>query len=230
MTPSSTELGTKRPLSVERLGRIDYASALSLQERLVEDRYAQRIPDTLLVLEHDPAVITLGRGSKPEHLLASRQRLAELGIQCFESGRGGDATYHGPGQLVAYPILDLSPDRRDVRRYVIALEEVMLRVAARYGLLAERVLGTPGVFVGRNKLGALGVRIRRWVTMHGIAINANNDLDPFSLIVPCGLREHGVTSLQQELGRQVSMDELAQHVVNAFGDVLGAEPIERRPA
>jgi lipoyl(octanoyl) transferase len=168
-------------------------------------------------------VITLGRGSRPEHLLATSERLAELGIECFESGRGGDVTYHGPGQLVVYPIVDLSPDRRDVRTYVTALEEPMIRVAARYGLVAGRVAGAPGVFVGRNKLGAVGVRIRRWVTQHGLALNANNDLDAFSLIVPCGLREHGVTSLARELEREIPMDELTRHVVESFAEVFDSD-------
>jgi lipoyl(octanoyl) transferase len=213
-----------RPLRIERLGRIGYAAALDLQERLVEERVEQRIPDTVLLLEHDPPVVTLGRGAKPEHVLASAARLAELGIERFETGRGGDVTYHGPGQLVAYPIFDLSPDRRDVRKYVTALEEVMIRTTASYGLDAARIAGLPGIFVAGNKLGALGVRIRRWVTLHGIALNVSTDLDAFDLIVPCGLRDHGVTSLERELGGPAPLREVEERLIEAFAEVFGAAP------
>ncbi len=209
-----------RSLTVQRLGRIAYGEALALQEELLEQRVAQKIGDTLLLLEHEPAVITLGRGAKPENVLQSREALAAQGIELYETGRGGDVTYHGPGQLVAYPIIDLSPDRRDVRKYVSALEEIMIRVAAVYGLHATRVAGLNGAWVGNDKLGAVGVRISRWVTMHGFALNVSTALDAFALIVPCGIRDKGVTSLEQLLGRSVPMDEVVGHVVQAFCEVL----------
>jgi lipoyl(octanoyl) transferase len=214
-----------RPLTVQRLGRVAYRDALALQEELVEQRTAGRIQDTLLLLEHEPAVITLGRGAKEEHVLLSREALALQGIEVHETGRGGDVTYHGPGQLVAYPIVDLKPDRQDVRKYVAALEEVMIRIAASYGIRATRVAGLNGAWVdselGNNKLGAVGVRIRRWVTMHGLALNVSTALDAFDLIVPCGIRDRGVTSLERELGRAVAMDEVIDRAVAAFTEVLG---------
>jgi len=209
-----------RPLTVQRLGRIAYSDALALQEELLEQRTEGRIHDTLLLLEHEPAVITLGRGAKEEHVLLSREALALQGIELHESGRGGDVTYHGPGQLVAYPIIDLKPDRQDVRKYVAALEEVMIRIAASYGITAGRVAGLNGAWVGDHKLGAVGVRIRRWVTMHGLALNVSTALDAFDLIVPCGIRDRGVTSLERELGRSVPMDEVIDRAVTAFTEVL----------
>ena len=210
-----------RPLTVQRLGRVAYRDALALQEELVEQRTAGRITDTVLLLEHEPAVITLGRGAKEEHVLLSREALALQGVEVHETGRGGDVTYHGPGQLVAYPIVDLKPDRQDVRKYVAALEEVMIRIAASYGITAGRVAGLNGTWVGNHKLGAVGVRIRRWVTMHGLALNVSTALDAFDLIVPCGIRDRGVTSLERELGRQVAMDEVIDRAVGVFTEVLG---------
>jgi lipoyl(octanoyl) transferase len=206
---------------VQRLGRIAYRDALALQEELVEARHAQRVHDTLLLLEHEPAVITLGRGANPENILQSREVLSAQGIEVHETGRGGDVTYHGPGQLVAYPIFDLSPDRRDVRKYVSGLEEVMIRVAASYGVHAERVAGLNGAWVGTRKIGAVGVRITRWITMHGIALNVSTALDAFELIVPCGIVGKGVTSLERELGRGVSMREVETKTVEAFEAVFG---------
>lgn len=210
-----------RPLTVQRLGRIAYSDALALQEELIEQRTEGRITDTVLLLEHEPAVITLGRGAKEEHVLLSREALALQGVEVHETGRGGDVTYHGPGQLVAYPIIDLKPDRQDVRKYVAALEEVMIRIAASYGITAGRVAGLNGTWVGDNKLGAVGVRIRRWVTMHGLALNVSTALDAFDLIVPCGIRDRGVTSLERELGREVPMDEVLDRAVAAFTEILG---------
>jgi len=215
----------RRPLAIRRLGRIGYARALELQERLLEARARGEIPDQLLLLEHDP-VITLGRGAKPEHVLASREGLVAQGVELFETGRGGDVTYHGPGQLVGYPIIDLDPERRDVRKYVAGLEEVMIRVAAVHGLSAMRVAGLNGAWIEDRKLGAVGVRIRRWVTMHGFALNVSTALDAFELIVPCGIRDKRVTSLAQELGRAPAMADVEAQAVHAFAEVFGAEPEE----
>jgi lipoyl(octanoyl) transferase len=208
---------------VRRLGRVPYANGLDLQARLVADRQAGRIADTLLLLEHDP-VFTLGRNARPEHVLFPEAELRARGFEVFETGRGGDVTYHGPGQVVGYPILDLAPDRCDVHRYVRDLEEVMIRTCADYGIQAARVAGMSGAWVGDEKIGAIGVRIARWVTSHGFALNVSNDLAPFAMIVPCGIRGRGVTSLQRQLARTVSLADvgprLARHLAAVFGRVV----------
>jgi lipoyl(octanoyl) transferase len=209
-----------RPLVVRRLGRLRYADGLALQERLVAARQAGTIPDTLLLLEHEP-VITLGRNARPENVLLSEVELRARGFEVFEAGRGGDVTYHGPGQVVGYPILDLSPDRRDVHRYVRDLEEVMIRVCGDYGLAAARHAGRTGCWLADEKIGAIGVRIARWVTSHGFAFNVGCDLAPFSMIVPCGIRGRGVTSLARRLGREVALAEVEQALARRMGDVFG---------
>jgi lipoyl(octanoyl) transferase len=211
-----------RKLVVERLGRVSYARGLEIQERLVCERQAGRVDDRLLLLEHDP-VFTLGRNARQENVLFPAELLRERGYDVFESGRGGDVTYHGPGQVVGYPILDLSPDRRDVHRYVRDLEEVMIRVCADYGLLAERVAGLTGAWVGRDKIGAIGVRISRWVTSHGFAFNVTTDLAPFDLIVPCGIRGRGVTSLERLLGRKLPLEEVMGRLAGRFAEVFERE-------
>ena len=207
------------PLEIQRLGRVSYADGLDLQARLVKQRQAREIPDQLLLLEHDP-VFTLGRNARKENVLFSEEALRERGFEVFESGRGGDVTYHGPGQVVGYPILDLSPDRKDVHRYVRDLEEVMIRCLADYGIEAGRVEGMSGTWVGQEKVGAIGVRISRWVTSHGFALNVSTDLSAFDLIVPCGIKGRGVTSLEHLLGRPVALDEvmdrLAVHLPAVF--------------
>jgi lipoyl(octanoyl) transferase len=203
-----------------RLGTIGYADALALQQRLAAERVEQRIPDTLLLLEHTP-VITLGRGGKRDHVLASEGVLKAQGVELFETGRGGDVTYHGPGQLVGYPILDLS-SRRDVRRYVHDLEQVMIDVAARFGVSAARIAGLNGAWVGDRKLGAVGVRIQRWITLHGFALNVSTDLSAFDLIVPCGIKDKQVTSLGRELGAPPAMDAVEAAALAAFASVFDA--------
>lgn len=213
----------KRELHVRKLGRRDYASVLQLQEQLVEQRTAGEIPDTLLLLEHEP-VITLGRAAKREHVLLSEEALAAMGVTLHEIGRGGDVTYHGPGQLVGYPILDLKPDRCDVRAYVRSLEELMIRVCTRHGLSAQRIDKLNGTWIEQRKIGAVGVRISSWVTMHGFALNVSTALDAFDLIVPCGIRDKKVTSLAQELGREVSLAEVTEQVLEVFVETLGYGP------
>jgi len=212
-----------RPLAVRRCGRISYADGLELQSKLVRARQAGEIPDTLLLLEHEP-VFTLGRNARRENLLSSADALRARGFEVFETGRGGDVTYHGPGQLVGYPILDLSPDRQDVHRYVRDLEEVMLRTCGDYGVAAERVAGLTGTWVGLEKIGAIGVRIARWVTSHGFALNVGTDLSAFALIVPCGIRDRGVTSLERVLGRTVALDDVMGRVGVHFAAVFDREP------
>jgi len=208
-----------RPLHIRRLGRLRYADGLELQAALVAERQAGEIPDTLLLLEHDP-VFTLGRNARKENVLLPDEALRERGFDVFESGRGGDVTYHGPGQVVGYPIMDLSPDRRDVHRYVRDLEEVMIRCCADYGVEAMRVEGLSGAWVGDEKVGAIGVRIARWVTSHGFALNVATDLSPFDLIVPCGIKGRGVTSVERLLGRPVRLDEVMDRLVVHLGDVF----------
>ena len=210
----------KPPLLVRTLGRISYAEALRLQEALVAERQAHRTVDVLLLLEHDP-VFTTGRNANAANVTTPPDALREKGFDVFETGRGGDVTYHGPGQVVGYPILELPESRRDVHRYVRDLEEVMIRGCADFGVTAGRVSGLTGVWVGEQKIGAIGVRIARWVTSHGFALNVANDLAPFELVVPCGIKDRGVTSLSKVLGREVSVDavkrRLAYHVAEVFG-------------
>jgi lipoyl(octanoyl) transferase len=216
-----------RELEVRRLGLVAYAEALAMQRALVEERRAGRVPDLLLLLQHPP-VITLG--IKPDasrgHIVATPQRLAELGIEVHETGRGGDVTYHGPGQIVGYPILDLKPDRCDVHRYVRDLEEVMIRVCAGYGVQAGRIQGLTGAWVGAEKgaekIGAIGVRISRWITSHGFAFNVSTTLDHFGLIVPCGIADRGVTSLERATRRKLRMEEVEHSVVRQFAAVFEA--------
>jgi lipoyl(octanoyl) transferase len=209
-------------LDVRRLGRVAYADGLALQARLVAQRQAGEVPDTLLLLEHDP-VFTLGRNARAENVLFPAEALRQRGFEVFETGRGGDVTYHGPGQVVGYPILDLS-DRRDVHRYVRDLEEVMIRTCAGYGLAASRVEGLTGCWLGQDKIGAIGVRIARWVTSHGFAFNVDADLTPFQLIVPCGIRGRGVTSLARALGRPVPLDEVMDSLAGHLAAVFDRPP------
>ncbi len=214
---------------VRRLGRVPYGSGLEIQESLVAERQAGRVPDHLLLLEHDP-VFTLGRNARRENVLVSAEALRERGFEVFETGRGGDVTYHGPGQVVGYPVLDLSPDRRDVHRYVRDLEEVMIRACADYGVEAGRVEGLTGAWVGHDKIGAIGVRIARWVTSHGFAFNVATDLSAFDLIVPCGIRGRGVTSLERLLGRPTAFDEVVDRLTRHFAAVFEGEVTEPGPA
>jgi lipoyl(octanoyl) transferase len=211
------------PLAVRRLGRVSYADGLALQAELVAQRKAAAIPDTLLLLEHDPPVFTLGSSARAEHVLFPAEALRARGFDVFETGRGGDVTYHGPGQVVGYPILDLSPDRRDVHRYVRDLEEVMIRVCQDHGLAGERLPGLTGAWVGGDKIGAIGVRISRWVTSHGFAFNVNTDLAHFQMIVPCGIRDHGVTSLERLLGRPVPLDGVMDRLETRLCEVFDRE-------
>jgi lipoyl(octanoyl) transferase len=198
-----------------------YADALAMQRTLVEERQRGRA-DVLLLLEH-PHVLTLGvRGDGGRaHILAASDTLGARGVEVHEAGRGGDITYHGPGQIVGYPIVDLRPDRCDVHRYVRDIEEVLIRTAADYGVAAQRVDGLTGVWVGRDKLAAIGVRIARWVTSHGFAFNVTTDLEYFDLIVPCGIADRGVTSLARVLGRPVDRVEVEDRIVLHFGEVFG---------
>jgi lipoyl(octanoyl) transferase len=201
---------------------VPYAEGLALQRALVDERKAGRGTDTLLLLEH-PHVITLGARSDAarSHVVATPERLHQLGVELSETGRGGDVTYHGPGQIVGYPIIDLRPDRQDVYRYVRDLEEVMMRVTAAYGVEAGRIEGLTGTWVGAEKIGAIGIRVSRWITSHGFAYNVSTNLDFFKLIVPCGIVDRGVTSLSKLLGREVAVGEVEDVFTREFGEVFG---------
>ena len=211
------------------LGRVPYGEAHALQEQTVAARKAGEIEDRLLLVEH-PHVITLGRAAKRANILADEDERGRRGVELHETGRGGDVTYHGPGQLVGYPIINLAPDRCDVRRYVRDLEEVLIRTAGDYEVEAGRIPGLTGVWVGDEKLAAIGVRISRWVTMHGFAFNATTDLEYFGLIIPCGITDHGVTSLEKLLGRGIDLAELAARAAHHFGEVFERLMIAGRSA
>lgn len=208
-------------LEVRRLGVVPYAEATELQAQLVRQRRAGEIPDTLLLLEH-PHVITLGTGSHPEHVLADEHERTSRGIELYRTGRGGDVTYHGPGQLVGYPILDLKPDRCDLHRYLRDIEGALIDVLADFGLTATRIEGLTGVWVEDRKLAAIGVRVSSgWITSHGFALNVSTDLSYFDAIVPCGIRDHAVGSISGELGRTVPMSEAEDVVVRRFTERFG---------
>ena len=208
------------------LGLMGYAEAWALQKRLVAARKANAIEDLLLLCEH-PHVITQGRNGKREHLLASEHVLRQKGVEFHATDRGGDVTYHGPGQIVGYPILNLGAIRRDVVWYVRMLEEAMIRATVEFGVAAERVAGKTGIWVkngsAEEKLGAIGVHISRWVTSHGFAYNVSTDLRYFDLIVPCGIVDRKVTSLEKLLGRSVKREEIAPRIAKHLGEVFGLE-------
>lgn len=209
-----------RLLEVRLLGEVPYQETLRLQEELVAARRGGEIPDQLLLLEH-PHVITLGTSFREEHLLLSPGEREARGIQLFHAGRGGDVTYHGPGQLVGYPILDLKPDRRDLHRYLRDLEEVLIRALERFGLSGSREEGMTGVWLPHGKVAAIGVRVSSgWITSHGFALNVDPCLEYFSSIIPCGIRDKPVTSVAQALGGPPEMGVVRQEVIQQFQDVF----------
>lgn len=204
------------------LGRIGYDEGLALQKRLVTERQAGTIPDTLILLEH-PVTYTIGRSGGEANLLVSEEEVRARGGSVHRVDRGGDITYHGPGQLVGYPIVDLNDHYRDVHRYLRDLEEVLIRLLGDYGLRADRVAGLSGVWVGMDKVAAMGVHVSRWVTSHGFALNVTTELSDFRRIVPCGIRDRGVTSMAQLLGRPVALDEVADRTAAHFAAVFGLQ-------
>jgi lipoyl(octanoyl) transferase len=220
----------RRDLEVSRLGRVPYDRAAALQDGLVARRRAGEIPDQLLLLEH-PHVITLGSSSDPRHVLLDEVERRLLGIQLFESGRGGDVTYHGPGQLVGYPILDLRPDRKDVHRYIRDLEGALILTLEAFRIPAARRGGLTGVWVGDAKIAAIGVRVSSgWITSHGFALNIATDLQFFDAIIPCGIRNHGVTSMERVLGARVERREVEDRVVQGMAATFGRVPRPGRVA
>lgn len=216
---------------VYKLGWVSYGDGLRLQSFLVNERKSGKIPDTLLLLQHFP-VITLGRRAVPEDVLVDEQLLADLDIQLFETNRGGRATYHGPGQLVAYPIFDLATHRRDAHKYLRDLEEVVIRTLSDVGIKGRRIPGLTGVWVDDRKIASIGVHFSRWVTSHGLALNVDNDLTPFrKLIIPCGLGHdrYSVTSIKEELQHGVDYSSVENRLVDHFGEIFRRVPVYRSP-
>jgi lipoate-protein ligase B len=211
------------PLAVRRLGMVPYGEAVALQMRLLEARRAGEIPDTLVLLEHPP-VITCGRGTQPGHILADDAILAQRGVEVHETARGGDVTFHGPGQLVGYPIVDLETRGRDVHRFLRSMEAALIPALARFGIAGGTIPQLTGVWVGNDKIAAIGVAVKRWVTWHGFALNVDVDLAYFDLIVPCGLEGRGVTSMAKLLGAAPPMEAVMDAVEQSFGVEFGAGP------
>ncbi|MFO7260126.1 MAG: lipoyl(octanoyl) transferase LipB [bacterium] len=219
-TGPGPRLSPARALHARWLGTVEYGEGLRLQEELVRERRAGSIPDQLLLLEH-PHVITLGTSAAPDHVLADDVERRLLGISLFRTGRGGDVTYHGPGQLVGYPILDLKPDRCDLHRYIRDIEEALIRALAGFGITAGRRPGLTGVWVGDEKIAAIGVRVSSgWITSHGFALNVDPDLRYFGTIVPCGIRDYGVTSMARCGVQGLTPRDVAGPVAERFAEVF----------
>jgi lipoyl(octanoyl) transferase len=214
------------------LGTFPYVAACDLQRRVVQARKAGLVPDVLLFCEH-PHAVTLGRNGKMEHLRAGERQLAEMKVEFHPTDRGGDITYHGPGQVVGYPIVDMAEHRRDIRWYVQQLEEAMIRTSADFGVAAKRVCGQHGAWIdtpsGEEKLGALGVHLSRWVTSHGFAYNVSTDLRYFDLIVPCGIAEKRVTSLERALGRSVEIEKVRERLGAHFAELFSLQLVPLSP-
>jgi lipoate-protein ligase B len=211
------------PLLVSNIGRTRYADAWTLQQELWTLRQAGAIEDILLLTEHEH-VYTLGKSTDDNHLLASDEELKISGTDVFHIDRGGDITYHGPGQIVGYPIIDLHNYFLDIHRYLRSLEDVIIRTLAAFGIMAGREKDMTGVWVNEEKIAAIGVKVSRWVTMHGFALNVQTDLSKFDRIIPCGIFHKGVTSMQRTLGQQVPIDSVQKTIVESFTDVFGCEP------
>lgn len=220
--------------TVYRLGRVEYLDGLDLQLQLQRARISGAVNDTLLLLEHPP-VLTLGRAAKVANILTPAAELTRQGVAVFETDRGGDVTYHGPGQIVGYPLLHLGPGKQDVRKYVRSLEQLLIVTLQHFGIQAVRMPQWPGVWIEQSRLGgprkiaALGVHLSRWYTRHGFALNVFPNLDHFSLIVPCGIKEAGVTSMQAELGRRIPLAEVEEVLVRSFGEVFASQMTPQEP-
>ncbi|MCX7711502.1 MAG: lipoyl(octanoyl) transferase LipB [Clostridia bacterium] len=213
-------------IQIANLGRINYDEALELQEKIMALRQEGKIEDTLLLLEHPP-VITIGRRGNESNILLSSEEIKDNGIGIYEVSRGGDVTYHGPGQMVGYPIMDLNNFGKDIKEFVWKVEEVFIRLLDReYGIKAERdEKKYTGVWVGDSKITAIGIAVKRWVTMHGFAFNVNTDLEHFKWIVPCGITDKGVTSVQNILGHAEDFDKMCNVVAKTFCEVFGLEAV-----
>jgi lipoyl(octanoyl) transferase len=221
--PKQTE--SDRTLDVHQLGRRDYGQVWELQKELVDERRLGLVPDTLILVEHDP-VYTLGKNSDENHLLDSRNG----DVPVYQIERGGDVTFHGPGQLVAYPILDLHDHRQSVSWYIRSLEEVLIKTLARFAIDGRRRDGLTGIWVGDQKIGALGVRLSRWISMHGVALNVNTDLSFYDGIIPCGIFEYDVTSMADLLGREVEMADVMSKFTAVFRNQFAFDSAEKMSA
>lgn len=210
---------------VSNLGRTRYAETWELQRKLFNLRHRGLIGDVLLLTEHFH-VYTLGKGGDENHLLASDDELAREGIEVFRIDRGGDITYHGPGQIVGYPILDLNNYSPDIHKYLRSLEEVLIGALSAFGIEGEREEGMTGVWVKGEKIAAIGVKVSKWVTMHGFALNVNTDLRKFGRIIPCGIFHKGVTSLERILGREVRLEDVELKIMESFATVFGCKTLE----
>ena len=208
--------------TVRKYGIFPYADAWEMQKQLVQSIQKGEATDALILLEHPP-VFTIGKSGKDANLLIDKNVLDKVGAEVFHVDRGGDITYHGPGQLVGYPIMNLRKYKCDIKWYINRIEEVLIRTVAHYGIEAGRIKGLTGVWVGDNKIAAIGARISKWITSHGFALNVNTDLDYFRLIVPCGIRDKGVTSMSKILGNSVDIEDVKDRVTAEFGETFGCK-------
>ena len=215
-----------RTLTYCNLGLIDYQEAWKLQKEIFNLRYKNEISDVLFLLEH-PNTYTLGKVADKNHLISSSQYLEENKISVYDIDRGGDITYHGPGQIVGYPIINLDEWERDTHKYLRALEEVMMRVCTEFGLIANRNSSYTGVWIGNKKIAAIGIKVSRWITMHGFAFNANTDLSLFQGIVPCGITDKEVTSLKKELGEELDLNQVKEMIFKYFIEVFNYDSSEK---
>lgn len=212
----------KKKINLIDLGRLPYGQALDVQRDFVAKRITGEICDSLLLVEHNP-VLTLGRSADSNNILAARDALAQIGIEVFEIERGGDVTYHGPGQQVGYPIINIREFGINLHEYLRMIEETIIRSLEPFGLTGHRLEGLTGVFVDDSKIAAIGIAVKKWVTFHGFAYNINPNMTHFELIVPCGIRDHTVCSLSSLLGRPTTLEEVRQPLLNAFGEVFSVE-------
>lgn len=210
------------------LGQIEYEEALQLQRSLVSLKQSQDLPEILLLLEHNP-VITFGRAGREGNLLSDQDTLKQAGVKVFYIERGGDVTFHGPGQLVAYPIFDLNHWKRDMHLFLRNLEEVIILTLREYNLRGERIKGLTGVWVEGKKIGAIGVAVKKWISLHGLALNVNTDLSYFEFIHPCGIKDRPVTSMREMLGKEINLEDVAELVRQKFSEVFSLN-IQTKPA
>ena len=210
------------PLLVSNIGRTPYVDAWRLQQKIWTLRHEDAIQDILLLTEHEH-VYTLGKSADDNHLLASQEELKISGTDVFQIDRGGDITYHGPGKIVGYPIIDLNNYYLDIHRYLRSLEEVVIHTLSAFGIMAGREKDMTGVWVNNEKIAAIGVKVSRWVTMHGFALNVNTDLSKFERIIPCGIFHKGVTSMQRVLGREIQFEAVKKVIANSFAEVFNRQ-------
>jgi lipoyl(octanoyl) transferase len=227
-----TETPGVRELWVTRLGRMGYAEALELQRQVARDRISGAIPQDVLLLVEHPPVVTLGRSTKQKHMISSPEFLASKGVELFEVERGGDVTFHGPGQLVGYPIIDLKRHRQDLHWFLRQVEEALIRTLAHYDIPGERSTGFTGVWTKGRKIASIGVHARDWVTWHGFALNVTTNLSYFDFIVPCGIDGVTMTSIQKELSLRgdssvATLDQAGDRAATAFGEVFDLAPVDR---